>query len=116
MERDVDYYLSKGFERNMAEYYASGREIITNVEANEDFTLTIYFENGETRLYDMRPLLREGTVFEPLTEWDNFKRVYLDENHTVSWDIDPTVDSSKDWGNKVDLCPDVCYVNRTPKP
>ncbi len=44
----------------------------------------------------------------------HFKRVYLDEQNAVSWDIDPNVDSNIVWNNKVDLCPDTCYVDSIP--
>ena len=114
MGQSVEFYLSKGYDRKMAEYFAAGRKRITTVVPKENFTLALTFDNGETRLYDARPLLQEGTVFAPFREWENFRRVYLDENHCVSWDIDPNIDSSKVWNNKVDLCPDSCYVDSVP--
>ena len=110
MGKSVEYYLSKGYDRKMAEYFASGRKRITKVIPRNDFTLLLSFDNGETRLYDASPLLQAGTVFAPFREWDNFRRVYLDENHSVCWDIDPNIDSNEVWNNKVDLCPDSCYV------
>ncbi len=110
MGKSVEYYLSKGYDRKMAEYFASGRKRITKVVPRNDFTLLLSFDNGETRLYDASPLLQAGTVFAPFREWDNFRRVYLDENHSVCWDIDPNIDSNEVWNNKVDLCPDNCYV------
>ena len=110
MGKSVEYYLSKGYDRKMAEYFASGRKRITKVIPRNDFTLLLSFDNGETRLYDAGPLLQAGTVFAPFREWDNFRRVYLDENHSVCWDIDPNIDSNEVWNNKVDLCPDSCYV------
>lgn len=110
MGKSVEYYLSKGYDRKMAEYFASGRKRITKVVPRNDFTLLLSFDNGETRLYDARPLLQAGTVFAPFREWDNFRRVYLDEDHSVCWDIDPNIDSNEVWNNKVDLCPDSCYV------
>ena len=110
MGKSVEYYLSKGYDRKMAEYFASGRRRITRVIPRNDFTLLLSFDNGETRLYDARPLLQAGTVFAPFREWNNFRRVYLDEDHSVCWDIDPNVDSNEVWNNKVDLCPDSCYV------
>ena len=79
-----------------------------NIGAN-DFTLTISFDNGEKRLYDMRALLKKGTVFEPFLSLENFRRVYVDDTHCIAWDIDPNVDS-----NKVDLCPDGCYIDSIP--
>lgn len=114
MSKSVAYYLSKGFERKMAEYFAAGRRTITKVVPNDDFTLTLRFDNGEKRLYDMKSLLKPGTVFAPFADIENFRRVYIDEEHCVSWDIDPTIDSNVVWNNKVDLCPDECYVDSVP--
>ena len=98
----------------MAEYFSAGRRTITKVVPNEDFTLTLTFDNGEIRKYNAAPLLEPGTVFAPFQNWQNFCRVYLDENNCVSWDVDPNVDSSKVWSNKVDLCSDNCYVDSIP--
>lgn len=114
MANSVEYYLSKGFDKKAAEYFAGGKKRIVSVTPNKDFTLTIGFDNGEYRLFDVRPLLKKGTVFEPFMEFDNFKRVYVDEQHTVSWDIDPEIDSNIVWNNKVDLCPDSCYLDSLP--
>lgn len=110
----VEYYLSKDFDRPAAEYFASGRKRIIGVSANDDFTLTIRFDNGEQRLYDMRPYLKKGTVFEPFAKLENFRRVYVDDTHAIAWDIDPNVDSKKVWSNKVDLSPDSCYLDSVP--
>lgn len=114
MGNSVEYYLSKGFDRKMAEYFASGRRKITKVIPNEDFSLTLTFDNGEIRQYNAAPLLEAGTVFAPFLRWQNFRRVYLDEENCVSWDIDPNIDSKKVWSNKVDLSPDTCYVDSVP--
>ena len=59
MANTVEYYLSKGFDHKAAEYFAGGKKKIVGVVANRDFTLTISFDNGEKRLYDMRPLLKK---------------------------------------------------------
>lgn len=114
MGNKLEYYLSKGFDPKMAAYFASGRKQIVEVVPNDDFTLTIRFDNGERRLYDAMPLLKPKTVFEPFMKWDNFKRVYVDDNHRIAWDIDPKIDSEIVWNNKVDLCPDSCYVDSVP--
>lgn len=114
MPNTVEYYLSKGLDEKTAAYFASGRKRITAVSPNDDFTLTISFDNGEKRLYDVRPLLKKGTVFEPFSAIENFRRVYIDEQHCIAWDIDPSVDSNKVWNNKVDLCPDGCYIDSKP--
>ena len=114
MGQCVENYLSKGFDQRMAEYFSAGRRRITGVIPNDNFTLTLTFDNGERRIYDAAPLLQAGTVFAPFRDLDNFRRVYLDESHCVSWDIDPTVDSNVVWSNKVDLSPDNCYVDSRP--
>ncbi len=114
MKRDFSYYHSLGLEPKMAEYYASGRKQIINVVPNEDFTLTLTFDNGEVRLYDVTPYLLPNTVFDSFRNWEDFRRVYLDENHCISWDIDPNIDSNLFWNNKIDLCPDSCYVDSIP--
>ena len=114
MGKTVEYYLARGFERKMAEYFATGRRHITGVVPNDNFTLTLTFDNGEVRLYDVAPILRGNSVFAPFRELKNFRRVYLDESCSVAWDIDPEVDSTVVWNNKVDLCPDSCYVDSVP--
>lgn len=114
MKKTIQDYLNAGFDLVMAKYYASGRKRIVNVVANDDFTLTLTFDNDEKRLFDMRSLLQKGTVFEPFLEIDNFKRVFLDDSHVVCWDIDPNVDSNVVWSNRVDICPDSCYVDSVP--
>lgn len=114
MGKSVDYYLSKGFSNEMAAYFASGRKRITGVVPNDDFTLTISFDSGEQRLYDVAPLLQPKTVFEPFMDINNFRRVYVDDAHSIAWDIDPAIDSNVVWSNKVDLSPDTCYVDSVP--
>lgn len=114
MEKTVEYYLSKGCDRKIAEYFVSGRKKIVGVVANNNFTLTISFDNGEKRIYDMRPYLKKGTVFEPFIDFENFRRVFVDDTHCIAWDVDPNVDSNEVWNNRVDLCPDTCYVDSVP--
>lgn len=114
MGKSVEYYLSRGFDRRMAEYFSKGRRRIVSVDAHEDYTLALCFDNGERRLYDCVDLLRKGTVFEVLLDRGTFLRAYLDEEACVAWDIDPTVDSRVVWSNKLELCPDTCYVDSVP--
>ena len=46
MEERVAYYLSKGYDQKMAEYFAVGRRQITAVTPRDDFTLLLRFDNG----------------------------------------------------------------------
>ena len=112
--KNIEYYLSKGFDQRTAAYFAAGRRTIVGVTAGSDFTVLMQFDNGEKRTLDMKSSIRPGTIFAFLADPSNFARVYLDENKCVSWDIDPNVDSTKVWSNKVDLSPDTCYLDSVP--
>lgn len=114
MKKTVEFYLERGFDEKTAQYFANGRRRIVGVVPNDDFTLTISFDNGERRLYDVSPLLQPKTVFAPFMELENFRRVYVDDTNCVAWDIDPNVDSSVVWSNKVDLSADTCYLDSVP--
>lgn len=114
MDRSIDTFLKKGFDPDYAAYFASGRRSATAVKANSDFTLTITFDNGECRRFDMKPNLIPGTIFEHLMQLSRFQQVYLDEQHLICWDIDPSVDSRVHWQNKIDISPDCCYVEGEP--
>ncbi|MGN0468470.1 MAG: DUF2442 domain-containing protein, partial [Acutalibacteraceae bacterium] len=108
------YYIPKGFNKTMAEYYASGRKKVLSVKPKEDFTLFLTFNNGENRVFDVKPILKKGGVFAPFRDYNNFKRVYIDDVGCVSWDIDPKIDSTVVWNNKVDISSDTCYVDSVP--
>lgn len=111
MQKTVEWYLSKGFSQQMAEYFVSGRRTIISVIANKDFSLLLVFDNNEKRIYDMKKLIQPNTVFDFLSNWENFSRVYLDSDSIVSWDKDPNIDSKKNWSNKIDLSTDSLYVD-----
>lgn len=113
-ERHPILYLSKGFDEKMARYFASGRKKIMAVSPSDNFTLLLRFDNGVSRRFDMKPIIKPETVFAFLGEDANFQRVYLDECNCVAWDIDPTVDSQVVYNNKVELSPDTCYVDSVP--
>ena len=110
MNKTVDWYLSKGFSQQMAEYFASGRRTVISVKPNKDFSLLLIFDNNEKKVFDMKKLIQPNTVFAFLADWDNFSRVYLDSDSIVSWDKNPEIDSKKVWSNKIDLSTDSLYV------
>lgn len=112
--RTVEYYLEKGFSLPYAEYFANGKKTILKATANEDFSVTLEFEGGERRRLDMKPTLSQGGVFETFNDFNHFKRVYVDSDNIVCWDIDPNIDSNIHWNNKIDLSPEFCYVESTP--
>lgn len=110
----VAHYISKGFDEQTARYFAAGRRHLVSAQANDDFTLTLLFSPAERRIFDMKPLLKKGGVFTFLQDLENFRRVYIDENGCPAWDVDPAVDSTTHWDNKVDISSDTCYMQSTP--
>ncbi len=110
MQHDVTFYVKRGFDRGAAEYFASGRRRAMSVRPLPDKSLLVSFDDGEARLYDMAPVIQPGTVFAFLADEAAFKRVYIDENGDIAWDIDPEVDSTVVWSNKVDVSADTCYL------
>ncbi|WP_024299433.1 DUF2442 domain-containing protein [Methylomicrobium lacus] len=75
---------------------------VKNVVANEDYTLSIDFDNGESGTLDMKPFLDFG-VFRKIKSYNAFKRVRVAFD-TVEWDsgvdLDPEFVYSKSQGNK----------------
>ena len=114
MEHGYDWYIEMGCEPAVARFFADGGKIATGVKANPDYTLIIEYDHTEHRLFDMKPLIRPNTVFEFLSDIDNFMRVYIDDTHNICWDKDPNIDSNIVWSNKVDISADNCYVKSTP--
>jgi hypothetical protein len=69
---------------------------VSSVTPNEDFTLTVHFDNGEEGVLDMRPYLDFG-VFRKIADRANFKLV------RVAFD-------SIEWDAGVDLDPEFVYA------
>ena len=114
MKRTRDWYLENGFSPAAADYFSAGGRAISSVCAGDDHTLVLVFDNGERRLLDCKRFFTPGSVFESIRPPEAFRRVFLDENGNVAWDIDPAVDSSVHWDNRIDICKDACYLKSVP--
>ncbi len=114
MKKDINYYISRGFNKTMAEYFASGRKKIIKVFPTKNFELILEFNNGEKRVLNCKPFIKDNTVFEVLKDYNIFKRVYIDDSGSISWDKDPSIDSNIIWNNKIDICPDTSYTDSVP--
>jgi hypothetical protein len=68
---------------------------VKDVKANTDYTLSLTFNNGEVKVFDMKPYLDKG-AFRELKEPGMFKSVK------------PFLGSIQ-WQNELDLCPDTLY-------
>ena len=67
---------------------------ITSVVADPgDFTIRATFDTGETRIYDVTPLLSKG-VFRKIANPEEFADVSVDEMGGVCWKAGP--DLSRD--------------------
>jgi hypothetical protein len=71
---------------------------VKQVVANNDFTLLVYFTNGEKGIYDVKPLLNMP-VFQFIKDISNFKTVSVGNGQTVCW------------GDDLDICPDTIYID-----
>jgi len=73
---------------------------VVKVKTNEDYTLTITFDNGEIKVFDVKPYLDKG-IFKELKNPVYFKTVTVIAG-TVSWN------------DKQDFCPDTVYLESVP--
>lgn len=69
---------------------------VSEVKPNTDYTLIITFNNGEVKLFDVKPYLNIG-IFKELKDMSIFNSVK------------PFLGSIQ-WKNGQDLCPDTLYL------
>jgi hypothetical protein len=74
---------------------------VTAVKANDDFTLTLEFSNGEVRRFDVQPYLDRG-IFRELQDRHAFTAVRA----TLG---------SIEWPGGQDFCPDTLYLDSVPE-
>ena len=70
---------------------------IKKVKPNSDYTITLTFENGEIKIFDVKPYLDKG-IFKELKEMSLFNSVK------------PFLGSIQ-WKNGQDFCPDTLYID-----
>ena len=95
----------------LKKYFANPRKI-KEVKPLENYILLITFDNGEKRKYSMKNELKG--VFNILKDEENFCSVFINEVGNVAWNIDDNIDSSVHWGNQIDLCKDMLYMESVP--
>lgn len=61
-------------------------EVIQAV-AGENFTVYAYMKDGSIRLFDAKPLIEQGGVFEKLRDETFFSERLTVMNETVAWDL-----------------------------
>ena len=68
----------------------------------------VYFDDGSIHLYDAAPLIREGTVFEPLKDERVFRSSLTVMNGTAAFDLT----GKRDPYDCVDIAPEELYDGR----
>jgi len=63
---------------------------IKKVTPRDDYTLSIAFENGESGILDIKPILDFG-IFQRIKNLDNFRRVHISFD-TIQWDCGADLD------------------------
>lgn len=72
---------------------------VTQVKANDDFTLDLKFSDGSVKRFDVKPYLKYG-VFVELRDLDYFKKVKL-------------AFGTIQWPNEQDIAPDTLFLEGT---
>jgi hypothetical protein len=57
---------------------------ITGVAVNDRYTLTLTFDNGEVRLFEMQPYINCSDFFRRLSDSDYFRQAKI-SGKTVTW-------------------------------
>ena len=78
---------------------------IVQVVPNEDYTVTVHFEDGKIVLYNVEPLL-DNEIFLPLKDKNIFIETCTIINDTLAWDLEGNRDSSK----CIDIDPETLYA------
>lgn len=68
-----------------------------DVKILENYTLEILFENGEKKIFDVKPYFK-FKIFKKLEDINEFKKVKISG-------------LSLEWENGADICPDELYNN-----
>lgn len=74
---------------------------VLQVVPTDNFEAYAYFNDGSVHMVDIKPFMKPGTVFVPLSDIAFFKERLAIINDTVAWDIT----GDKDSASCVDLDP-----------
>ncbi len=77
---------------------------IVQVVPHENYTVTVYFCDGKSVLYDVKPKLGRG-VFQQLPDLSFFMERCTILNDTLAWDLSGTRDET----DCIDIDPDMLY-------
>lgn len=78
---------------------------IVQVVPHENYTVSVFFCDGKTVLYDVRPKLEKG-IFRQLQDLSFFMERCTILNDTLAWDLSGTRDET----NCIDIDPETLYA------
>ena len=94
--------------KEVQDYLKNGRRKLVKITANDDYSLTLVFDDDETRVYELANMLTGVLVI--LKDKNKFKEVFIDSFGNIAWDIDNQVDSDIVPNNRIDLSADNAYI------
>lgn len=68
---------------------------ISQVVSGENYKVYLYFTDGTVRLYDAKPLLERGGVFDKLKDSSFYNERMTVMNGTLAWDTSGTRDTTQ---------------------
>lgn len=75
---------------------------LVQVIPTKEYTVYLYYDDGNVRVYDAKPIIDKGGIFEQLKELDIFINTCTIMNDTLAWDI---AGNHNEW-ECIDICPD----------
>ena len=63
--------------------------------AGRNFTVYAYMNDGQVRLYDMKPIIKRGGVFKVLENENTFREKLTVLNNSIAWDLSGDRDESR---------------------
>jgi len=78
---------------------------VVQVIPTDEYGVFAYFNDGSVRFFDVKPLIKPNTVFEPLEDINFFKSKLAVINDTVAWDVG----GNRDPRTCIDLDPFVIF-------
>jgi hypothetical protein len=77
---------------------------ISEIKPNADMTLLVKFENGVSKVFDVKPYMQMHKMFEALKDGDIFNRVHTEHSgKVIVWDKCLDIDGADAWryGQKI---------------
>jgi hypothetical protein len=72
----------------------------------DDFSVVLFYDNGEIKKYDCSWVLKEDGIFNNIHSATDFKSKCCIMNNTLAFDIAGNFDTTK----CIDICPDTLYT------